>query len=82
MRTTITLDPDVAAEIERLRKHGDRPYKSLVNDLLRAGLRRAEEPRGTPGGPYTRPRSLGATRVPDVDDVSEALALAEGDHHR
>ena len=40
MRTTVTLDNDVASRIERLKK--TRPFKQLVNDALRAGLDQIE----------------------------------------
>ncbi len=36
MRTTITLEKDVASRLERLKK--TRPFKELVNEALRAGL--------------------------------------------
>jgi predicted transcriptional regulator len=38
MRTTLTLDDDVAAHLDRLRARGDRPFKELVNETLFAGL--------------------------------------------
>jgi hypothetical protein len=82
MRTTVTFEPDVAARLEQLRVTSDRSFKDLVNDALRAGLDqldRAPQPRG---GPYTRPVDLGRPRLPDIDDVSEALAITEGEDHR
>lgn len=39
MRTTLTLEPDVAAQIERLRKSRDMALKDIVNEALRRGLR-------------------------------------------
>jgi hypothetical protein len=82
MRTTLTLDPDVAARIERLRTERGASLKGLVNQALRLGLRHIEEP---PEGPdaYTTPsESLGGCRLPTLDDVAEALALAEGEGFR
>jgi Ribbon-helix-helix protein, copG family len=38
MRTTLTLDDDVAAALERLRKSRDASLKDLVNEALRRGL--------------------------------------------
>ena len=44
MRTTLTLDDDVASELrERMRRDG-RSMKDLVNDLLRRGLRSGDAP--------------------------------------
>ena len=37
MRTTLTLDEDVAAILERLRKSRDTSLKDLVNEALRRG---------------------------------------------
>lgn len=82
MRTTLTLDDDVAARLEQLRTRGDRSFKVLVNDLLRLGLAAGDRERPAARGPYTRPVSLGRPLLPDVDDISEVLAVAERDDYR
>lgn len=82
MRTTLSLDGDVAAALEQLRHRGDRPFKQIVNDVLRTGLAHMDQEATVRRGPYTRPVSLGRARLPDVDDVSEVLALGEGESHR
>lgn len=80
MRTTLTLEPDVAAELERLRKRDKAGWKALVNEILRIGLRhRGEGER--PGAFRTEPVDLGLPRL-EIDDVSEALAVAEGEAFR
>ena len=38
MRTTLTLDDDVAEALRRLVRQTGRPFKQVVNDALRAGL--------------------------------------------
>ena len=38
VRTTITLDDDVAARLEQLRRERGSSFKEIVNDTLRAGL--------------------------------------------
>jgi hypothetical protein len=38
MRTTLTLDDDVAAAIDQLRRARDASLKDIVNDALRKGL--------------------------------------------
>jgi hypothetical protein len=79
MRTTITLDDDVAAMLERLRKSSKRSMKEVINAALREGLARLEKPK-EPGTPYAiRPLSVGRCRLSNLDDVAEALALAEGE---
>jgi hypothetical protein len=80
MRTTLSLDDDVAAQLDQIRARADQPFKQLVNDLLRAGLAQLDHERTIrAAGPYTRPVSLGRPRLPGVDDVSETLAMAEGE---
>lgn len=83
MRTTVTLEDDVAAELAKLQKARAESFKDTLNATLRAGLAtlRGVRPRGAPRY-RTEPVSLGTPRLPNVDDVSEALAFAEGDDHR
>lgn len=47
MRTTITLDPDVDLMLKDAMRRQDAPFKKVVNDALRAGLRQAR-PRSAP----------------------------------
>jgi Ribbon-helix-helix protein, copG family len=82
MRTTLSLDDDVAARIEQLRRELNTPLKELVNEALRRGLAAMHEP-CEPAAPYrTRPVDMGRCRLPNVDDVAAALAAAEGESHR
>ena len=79
MRTTLTLDDDVAAALERLRKSRDASLKQLINEALRRGL---EEMRGRPKRReplQTRSVALGRVRVASIDDIGEALAIADGE---
>ena len=57
MRTTLTIEDDVAARIEELRKRDGRSLKQVVNVLLREGLHQEGRPRAKPY--RTRPRELG-----------------------
>lgn len=82
MRTTLSLDDDVAAQLGQLRARGDRSFRQLVNDALRAGLAQLDRADAAPLGPFTRSVSLGSPKLPDVDDISEALAITEGEHYR
>ena len=72
MRTTITLDADVAAAIERLRRRQGIGLSEAVNELIRSGLR-ARAPRSRF---QQRSHDLGL-RV-DVRNVAEALEGLEG----
>ncbi|MBV9045439.1 MAG: hypothetical protein JO167_02485 [Alphaproteobacteria bacterium] len=46
MRTTLTLDPDNAIRLERLRKERDAAFKDIVNDAIRRGLDSIERVEG------------------------------------
>lgn len=39
MRTRLTIDEDIAAQLNRLRRSRDVSLKELINDALRRGLR-------------------------------------------
>jgi hypothetical protein len=82
MRTTLTLDPDVAAEIQRRRRSGDRGLKEEINRLLRLGLLHDEESSGPAQEVRTRAFSVGKVLVAGIDDVAGALARAEGEGYR
>ena len=43
MRTTLTLEPDVAEKLKRAVRQRKQPMKAVVNDLLRSALRAAPE---------------------------------------
>jgi hypothetical protein len=75
MRTTLTLDPDVAARLKRLRQRRDARFKDIVNAALREGLRVMEEnPRPKS---WTKPMPLGGTRIGSLDNIADVLAIAE-----
>jgi Ribbon-helix-helix protein, copG family len=82
MRTTLSLDPDVAAMLERLRKERDVGLKELVNEALRDALARMSESIPRPRRFRTQSVDLGRCFLPSLDDVSEALAFSEGDAFR
>jgi hypothetical protein len=84
MRTTLTLDDDVAIELQRLQRRRREAFKETVNSVLRAGLSTlAGHKRGEPIGHFhTEPVSLGKPRLKNLDDISEVLAFAEGEEHR
>jgi len=83
MRTTLTLDPDVAAALERFREPRDLTLKVAVNEAIRHGLKALEAPPEKSRPRYRiRPWSAGRLLVENVDDVAEALAVAEGEDFR
>ena len=84
MRTTLSLDDDVAIELQRLqRKRGD-AFKQTINAVLRAGLSVMAGRAAISGTARVRtePASLGTPRLKNLDNISEVLAFAEGEDHR
>ncbi len=74
MRTTLTLEDDVALRLERLRAATGLSFKEAVNQALRAGLDAQEAP-PPPRAPYRiQPVSTGAPRV-ELARTSELLIL-------
>ena len=78
MRTTLTLDDDVAAQLNRLRDAMKVPFKSVVNDALRRGLQAMAEPERRRLSRATQSVDLGRCLLGQVDDVTEVLEVAEG----
>jgi hypothetical protein len=78
MRTTLTLEPDVAAQLERRRRESRSSLKSEVNRLLRLGIEHDRESGGTatPERFRVEPLPVGKLLV-DVDDVTAALEITE-----
>ncbi len=82
MRTTVTLDDDLAKRLERARRERNLTFKQALNEALRAGLPVLDlTDRSTGETPGTRAMDLGRQLV-DIDDVAEALAIAEKDDFR
>lgn len=77
VRTTVTLDDDVAAAVERLRRERSMGLSEVVNELIGRGLA-AESGRARRFRQRTHPLGL---RI-DVTNVAEALELLEGPTHR
>lgn len=79
MRTTITLDDDVAAMLKQLQRTSKRSLKDVINEALREGLARLERPT-KPRAPYVvQALSVGSCLLGNLDDVAEVLAVAEGE---
>lgn len=83
MRTTLTLDPDVASRLRAEVRRSGKPFKEVVNEALRLAL--AKRSRGRPDLPpfEIRPRDLGALRPGlSLDNIGDLLEAAEGPAHR
>jgi hypothetical protein len=68
MRTTVTLDPDVAAFLQRSMRERHLTFKDALNDAVRAGM---SGRRGATRQPFPT-HAMGEPKV----DVTHALRLA------
>ncbi len=79
MRTTLTLDDDVAALLKKEAGKSGLSFKAAVNRYLRLGLRQSKA--STPANFVIEPFSL---RVPPdlrIDCIGELLEQLEGPEH-
>jgi hypothetical protein len=82
MRTTLTLDKDVAAIVERLRRTRRQSLKAVINEALREGLKHTTAAQRRPPEFRTRSVDLGRCLLGTVDDIAEVLAVAESESFR
>lgn len=84
MRTTLTLDDDIVVALRRIQGESGASWKSVVNDVMRAGVAAREAARTTAVRRHhqTRPVRLGRPLPGDISNVHEVLSLAEGDARR
>ncbi|AYY13948.1 ribbon-helix-helix protein, CopG family [Actinobacteria bacterium YIM 96077] len=71
MRTTVRLDDDVQAAVERLQREQHISLSEAINKLVRSGLERTPQRR-----PFTQRTHNIGLRV-DVSNVAEALELLD-----
>jgi hypothetical protein len=76
MRTTITLDDDVASAVRGFQRQRGVGVSEAVNTLVRAGLAAKQ-----PSGRY-RQRTVDLGLKIDVTNVAEALELLDGPDSR
>ena len=81
MRTTLTLDPDVAAKAKKGAAMLGKPFKEIVNTALRIGLDQVLKP--PKSKPYrTKGHALGLRRGFNYDNIAELLARGEGEDYK
>lgn len=78
MRTTLTLDDDVAAKLKAETRRSGKPFKQVLNEAVRNGLASAR--RAPPRARFTvKARSLGKLKPGlSLDNVAELLESVEG----
>jgi hypothetical protein len=76
MRTTLSLDDDVAAQLEAWRGKQNLSFKQAVNTILRRGLSELSRPKARK--PFrTQPTDMGPCRFASLDNIWEVLDEAE-----
>ena len=78
MRTTLTIDDDLMAQIEDLQRKKGLSFKGAVNYLLRAGIQfQAQPPKPKPH--RTKPRKLGLRSGIDPTKLNQLIDDLEAD---
>jgi Ribbon-helix-helix protein, copG family len=81
VRTTLTLDDDVAAKLEAEARRTGASFKQVVNDCLRLGFSlRRELKKQAPFVVHARALELRAGLT--YEDIGELLEQVEGPRHR
>lgn len=82
MRTTLSLDDDVAALLRRAQKIKKSSMKAVVNDAMRQGLKNLLAPKPAQESFKSQSVTLGRCLVGNLDDVAEVLATTEDEAFR
>ena len=82
MRTTVTIDDDVATKLQaEMRRQRSSNFKEILNDVLRRGLLVKRELADSK--PFrVRPRRMGKMQGLNHDNVDETLEYLEGAEHK
>lgn len=81
MRTTITLDDDVLEKARAISVKLRTPFKTVINQALRAGLDNLQQP-AQRGHYKTNPHAMGLKAGRNLDNIQELLAQVEGEDVR
>jgi hypothetical protein len=80
VRTTLTLDDDVAAKLRAEARQTGEPFKQVVNRVLRTGLNVRVQAAAMP--PFkVKARALGSKGF-NYDKIWELIEQAEGPYYR
>ncbi len=82
MRTTLTIEDDVAAELERLCRARNVSLEDLVNEALRRGLHEITSAPKNRKPFRTQGFDGGRLLVAGIDNIAELLAEVEGEWWR
>jgi hypothetical protein len=82
MRTTVTIDEDVATKLQaEMRRQQSSNFQEILNDILRRGLLVRRELAASK--PFrVRARRMGKMQRLNYDNVGEMLEYLEGPEHK
>jgi hypothetical protein len=81
MRTTLSIDNDVIERARSVAAKLGTPFKTVVNEALRAGLDHVEKP--AIRKPYTTsPHAMGLRPGRNLDNIQELLSQIDGEDAR
>ena len=81
MRTTVTLDPDVAAKVKAEMRRTGRSFKEVLNSMVRKGAVQSSEKEEKE--PFrVQARNLGHRPGLNYDNIGELLEQIEGPFHK
>lgn len=81
MRTTLTIDEDVAEQTRALADRLHKSFKVVLNDALRAGLGQVQKTKTS--RPYrTEPLPMGLKEGYNLDNIQELISRIEGEDAR
>ncbi len=81
MRTTLSIDDDVIDRARALAAKLRLPFRTIVNEALRAGLDQVEQ--AAKQRPYkTEPHAMSLRFGRNIDNIQELLAQIEGEDSR
>ena len=81
MRTTLSIDDDVLEKARATAEKRRLPFRTVVNEALRAGLSQMVMP--PQAAPYqTKPHKLGLKAGRNLDNIQELLSQIGGEDSR
>ena len=81
MRTTLSIDDDVIERARAVAAKLSTPFKTIINEALRAGLDQVQQP-AKQRHYKTKPHKMGLRSGRNIDNIQELLAQIEGEDSR
>ncbi|MDL1975939.1 MAG: DUF2191 domain-containing protein [Deltaproteobacteria bacterium] len=81
MRTTLSIDDDVMERTRAVASKLRIPFKTIINEALRAGLDQVEQP-AKQRRYKTEPHAMGLRPGRNLNNIQELLAQIEGEASR